>query len=72
MASLEPPVPSLVADNFDGADRERGTEEEHGGWSGKGRFSKAGKRTVGLLMLAVVVFLWTASNFLASVSTASS
>lgn len=69
MASLEPPVPAIVADNFGGSsamDTESGTD----GMKKKGfaRFGKAGKRTVGLLMLAIVVFLWTASNFLASVS----
>ena len=66
MASLEPPVPGIVAENFD----DRSTADTEGGGSMGGnvkkRFGKAGKRTVGLLMLAVVVFLWTASNFLAS------
>lgn len=67
MASLEPPIPSNVAGNFDGAMAEAPADHREG-WSMKGRFGKAGKRTVGLLMLAIVVFLWTASNFLASVS----
>jgi hypothetical protein len=71
MASLEPPIPVNVAEHFD--DRGSAVDTEVGSVKSKkstfGRFSKAGKRTVGLVMLAIVVFLWTASNFLASVST---
>jgi len=64
MSALAPPVPAIAADHFDDAV----LDEARSGKSGKKRMSQVGRRTVGLLMLAVVVFLWTASNFLASVS----
>lgn len=71
MAGLEPPVPAIAANNFDDGRSAVDTESGSVGdaWSVRRRFGKVGKRTVGLFMLAIVVFLWTASNFLASVST---
>ena len=62
MASLEPPVPANAVDTFAAQPESIASGKEPSGRFGRWR------RTVGLLMLALVVFLWTASNFLASVN----
>ncbi|KAK3698722.1 hypothetical protein LTR37_016812 [Vermiconidia calcicola] len=60
MASLQPPVPAIAASDF--------TEHTGSVMSSREPHNRFGRwrRTIGLLMLASVVFLWTASNFLAS------
>lgn len=76
MASLEPPVPGSVADRFEASElSERstvgdGASVRGSGKSANGFLGKLGRwrRAVGLLLLFCTVFLWTASNFLASVS----
>jgi len=74
MASLEPPVPGSVADRFEASElSERSTVGDGAsarGSSANGFLSRLGRyrRAVGLLLLFLTVFLWTASNFLASVS----
>ena len=60
MATIEPPVPRVAADPFIAHPSSNATLEEPIRRLGKWR------RTVGLMMLGVVVFLWTASSFLAS------
>lgn len=74
MASLEPPVPGSVADRFEASElSERstvgdGASVRGSGKSANGFLGKLGRwrRAVGLLLLFCTVFLWTASNFLAS------
>ena len=62
MAGLEPPLPVIHAEGSpEDVPTDARTPATKGGVLGKWR------RTVGLLMLAVVVFLWTTSNFLGSV-----
>ncbi|EMC98282.1 hypothetical protein BAUCODRAFT_66267 [Baudoinia panamericana UAMH 10762] len=64
MSSLEPPVPANAADAF----TPYGTNDE----AAASRFALSSKtwqrwrRATGLFLLAMTVFLWTASNFLAS------
>ena len=60
MATIDPPVPAGAAVTFDMRPDSAGSLDEPIARLGKWR------RTVGLMMLGVVVFLWTASNFLAS------
>jgi solute carrier family 35 protein F5 len=60
MATTEPQVPLAATDAFLARPGGIATLEEPINRLGKWR------RTVGLMMLGVVVFLWTASNFLAS------
>ena len=70
MSGLEPPVPGTAAAGF-ATDGVNGT----GGAKPSSRASTVGpskswakwRRAVGLLLLALTVVLWTASNFLASV-----
>lgn len=60
MATIEPPVPAAAADAFTTRPDSSGFLDDSVKKSGKWR------RTVGLMMLGVVILLWTASNFLAS------
>ena len=60
MATIDPPIPATAADAFATRPSSAGSLDEPVGQLGPWR------RTVGLTMLGVVVFLWTASNFLAS------
>jgi len=69
MASLEPPIPANAARvvemplvNVDPAE-----EQGFTGWKGKAGDWNKWRRIVGLLLLFLTVFLWTVSNFLASV-----
>lgn len=74
MASLEPPIPGSVGDRFEASElSERSTMGDGAsvkGSSANGFLGRLGRyrRAVGLLLLFLTVFLWTASNFLASVS----
>lgn len=85
MASLEPPIPATAARRFDGSlDDEAGLRDEERGlaarWNARANHGGGGgawakwwikwRRFVGLLLLFLTVFLWTVSNFLASVSAA--
>ena len=67
MASLEPPIPANVARVVEMPMIDGDPAEEQGfmGWKGK-QWAKW-RRIVGLLLLFLTVFLWTVSNFLASV-----
>ncbi|KAK5117756.1 hypothetical protein LTR85_008731 [Meristemomyces frigidus] len=67
MSGLEPPVPAAAANGF--VDGINGTSERPPSLASSAGASKRWtrwRRAVGLLLLAVTVFLWTASNFLAS------
>lgn len=68
MASLEPPIPANAAYVFETplVQVDSMQEQEMLGWKGKS-WAKW-RRPVGLLLLFLTVFLWTVSNFLASVS----
>jgi hypothetical protein len=69
MASLEPPIPANMARVVEMPLIDGDAAEEQGfmGWKGKdGQWAKW-RRIVGLLLLFLTVFLWTVSNFLASV-----
>jgi len=69
MASLEPPIPANAAHVFESPlDRVASTQEQDTpSWNAKGSSWAKWRRSVGLLLLFVTVFLWTVSNFLASV-----
>lgn len=72
MASLEPPIPAGAAHAFDNIlDHTIPTTQEQGtrGWGVKAASWAKWRRSVGLLLLFLTVFLWTVSNFLASVRT---
>lgn len=79
MSAQQPPVPPMVADEFTGTGR---LSDHHARLSRSSSLStlkppkgfRAGvglknvaRRTLGIVLLLVTVFLWTASNFLASV-----
>jgi hypothetical protein len=69
MASLEPPIPANAAYVFETPSTHVDSTQEQGflGWKGKaGQWAKW-RRLVGILLLFLTVFLWTVSNFLASV-----
>ena len=69
MASLEPPIPANAAYVFETPVTHVDSAQEQGflGWTGKaGQWAKW-RRLVGILLLFLTVFLWTVSNFLASV-----
>jgi hypothetical protein len=70
MASLEPPIPANMARVVEMPpliDGDLAEEQGFMGWKGKdGQWAKW-RRIVGLLLLFLTVFLWTVSNFLASV-----
>jgi len=70
MASLEPPIPANMARVVEMPpliDGDLAEEQGFTGWKEKdGRWAKW-RRIVGLLLLFLTVFLWTVSNFLASV-----
>lgn len=72
MASLEPPVPATAARGFDTPlvlpDDSSVEELAFSRWRGKHGLWARWRRIVGLLLLFLTVFLWTVSNFLASVS----
>lgn len=61
MASVDPPIPAAAADSF------VARSESVDNVNGAGTRLRKWRRTMGLLMIALVVVLWTASNFLASV-----
>ncbi|KAK4541011.1 hypothetical protein LTR36_008380 [Oleoguttula mirabilis] len=69
MSSFEPPVPAAAAHGF-AADGASGTASERPpsleSTAGASKRWTKWRRVVGLLLLAVTVILWTASNFLAS------
>jgi hypothetical protein len=72
MASLEPPIPASAAHVFEnplGNSTTSTTQEQDipGSWNVKASSWAKWRRSVGLLLLFVTVFLWTVSNFLASV-----
>lgn len=72
MASLEPPIPANSAHVFEStllADDDLVEEQGFLGWKGKHATWAKWRRIVGLLLLFLTVFLWTVSNFLASVRT---
>ncbi len=70
MASLEPPVPTSAAYVLETPQDRVDSFEERGilGWNKKYGSWTRWRRAVGLLLLFMTVFLWTVSNFLASVS----
>lgn len=72
MSRLEPALPATAADRFDTGSFAGGVSGNMSGEDGGNITSRLGKwrRVVGLLLLAVTIFLWTATNFLASVSLA--
>ena len=69
MASLEPPIPANVARVVEMPLVTGDLAEEQGftDWEGKAGDCVKWRRIVGLLLLFLTVFLWTVSNFLASV-----
>lgn len=71
MASLEPPIPASAAHVFEvplgHATTSTTQEQDTQGWNVKASSWAKWRRSVGLLLLFVTVFLWTVSNFLASV-----
>jgi hypothetical protein len=69
MASLEPPIPANAARVIEMPLIDGDLVEEQGfmGWKGKAGDWAKWRRIVGLLLLFLTVFLWTVSNFLASV-----
>lgn len=69
MASLEPPVPANAARVIEMPliDDDLVEEQDFMGWKGKAGDWARWRRIVGLLLLFLTVFLWTVSNFLASV-----
>jgi hypothetical protein len=70
MASLEPPIPANAAPVFEsslGHIAPTHQEQDTHGWNVKASSWVKWRRSVGLLLLFVTVFLWTVSNFLASV-----
>lgn len=69
MASLEPPIPVNAARVVEMPLVNGDPAEEQGftGWKGKAGDWNKWRRIVGLLLLFLTVFLWTVSNFLASV-----
>lgn len=80
MSAQEPPVPPAIADEFVATldmptdRRQRRSTSSSRAISLKPRGFRAGvglenvaRRTLGIFLLSVTVFLWTASNFLASV-----
>ena len=73
MSSLEPPVPAAAAGGFGATELGLGNDDTDDlrkySISQKGWLGRLGKwrKVVGLVLLALVVFLWTATNFLASV-----
>jgi hypothetical protein len=69
MASLEPPIPASAAPVFESSlGHIAPTQEQDAhGWNVKASRWAKWRRSVGLLLLFVTVFLWTVSNFLASV-----
>lgn len=80
MSAQEPPVPVTVADDFTLQDGRgsgqhdvrsvspvRSFKSASGFRAGVG-LENVARRTLGIILLLVTVFLWTASNFLASVS----
>jgi hypothetical protein len=71
MASLEPPIPASAAHVFESslghATTSTTQEQDTQGWNVKASSWAKWRRSVGLLLLFVTVFLWTVSNFLASV-----
>jgi hypothetical protein len=69
MASLEPPVPVNAAYVFEAPLVPIDSAQEQGflGWNGKAATWAKWRRFVGILLLFLTVFLWTVSNFLASV-----
>ena len=70
MASLEPPIPASAAHVFEnplGNATSTTQEQDTPGWNVKASSWAKWRRSVGLLLLFVTVFLWTVSNFLASV-----
>jgi hypothetical protein len=69
MASLEPPIPANAAYVFETPLLPIDSTQEHGflGWKGKAGDWAKWRRLVGILLLFLTVFLWTVSNFLASV-----
>ena len=69
MAGLEPPIPANAARVMEMPLIDGDLVEEQGfmGWKGKAGDWAKWRRIVGLLLLFLTVFLWTVSNFLASV-----
>ena len=69
MAGLEPPIPANAARVVEMPLVDGDPAEEQGftSWKGKAGDWVKWRRIVGLLLLFVTVFLWTVSNFLASV-----
>lgn len=69
MAGLEPPVPANAARVVEMPLVDGDPAEEQGftSWKGKAGDWVKWRRIVGLLLLFLTVFLWTVSNFLASV-----
>jgi solute carrier family 35 protein F5 len=84
MSAQEPPVPPAVANEFrlsserlmmapgeahDQISMTSSQDLKHGVGFKKGLgLEKVARRSLGLIMLTITVFLWTSSNFLASVS----
>ncbi|KAK4502548.1 hypothetical protein PRZ48_005973 [Zasmidium cellare] len=68
MSSLEPAVPATAADRFDAGEFVGGSSGSMAGGNGGSITARLGKfrRVAGLMLLAVTIFLWTATNFLAS------
>lgn len=69
MASLEPPIPASAAYEFQTplVPVDSAQEQSFLGWKGKAGSWAKWRRLVGILLLFLTVFLWTVSNFLASV-----
>lgn len=80
MSAQEPPVPHMVAEEFTIAMPQERTSAQHDrrsmssvrsskirGFRATVGLQKVARRTLGIFLLLVTVFLWTASNFLASV-----
>ena len=69
MASLEPPIPANAAPVIElpFVNHDLAEEQSFMGWKGKAGDWAKWRRIVGLLLLFLTVFLWTVSNFLASV-----
>lgn len=79
MSAQEPPMPLIVADGFTNPhESSSGHRERRSISSSRSVFKVQGfkasvglenmaRRTLGIFLLCVTVFLWTASNFLASV-----
>ncbi|TKA78685.1 hypothetical protein B0A55_04497 [Friedmanniomyces simplex] len=66
MSSLEPPVPAATADEFATTGDHSGSRASMPTVAAASKRWQSWRRVVGLLLLGLTVFLWTASNFLAS------